>query len=94
MEAAEFEGFWRRLLAAQGEDVHEASGVLAPSKIQERSLTGDLAEDNDGSRPNQLRATVDKEGLHCVVEGSPAAVSDFLRLVSNWEGRVTPGGKL
>lgn len=93
MEPAEFESFWRRLLAAQGEVVHEDAG-MPTSKVKVRSRMGTLLEDSDGSRHNQLRATINKEGLDCVVEGSPRAVADFLLLVSNWESSVKPEGKV
>lgn len=93
MEPAEFESFWRRLLAAQGEDVHEDAG-MPTSNVKVRSRTGALLEDSDGSRHDQLRATINKEGLDCVVEGSPRAVADFLQLVSNWESSVKPEGKV
>jgi hypothetical protein len=93
MEPAEFESFWRRLLAAQGEVVQEHTG-MPTSNVKVRSRTRALLEDGDGSRPNQLRATINKEGLDCVVEGSPRAVADFLQLVSNWESSVKPEGKV
>jgi hypothetical protein len=93
VEPAEFGTFWRRLLAAQGEDIHEDAG-MPTSKFKVRSRTGTLTEESDGSRPNQLRARINKEGLDCVVEGSPRAVADFLRLVSSWESSVKPEGKL
>lgn len=80
MVAAEFERFWPRLLTAQGEDAHEAAGVLTPSKIKERSLTGDLPEGSVGSRPDQLRARFDNNGLHFEVEGSARAIADFLKV--------------
>ena len=91
MEPAEFESFWRRLLAAQGEDVPEDAG-MPTSNV--RSRTGALPEDSEGSRSDQVRATVHKEGLDCVVEGSPRAVADFLRLVSNWEFSIKPEGRV
>jgi hypothetical protein len=94
MVPAEFESFWRRLLAAQGEDVHEAAGVPATSNVKARSRAGDPSEDSDGSRPDQLRATIHKEGLDCVVEGPPRAVADLLHLVSSWEPSVKPAGKV
>lgn len=91
---AEFEGFWRRLLTAQGEDLHQAAGPVAPSKVKERSQTGDPPpEDGDALRPDQLRATVHRDGLDCVVQGSPRAVADFLKMVSNWEAPVKSEGK-
>ena len=93
MESAEFESFWRRLLAAQGEVVHEAAG-MPTSNVKVWPRTGTLLEDSDGSRHNQLRATISKEGLDCVVEGSPSAVADFLLLVSKWESSVKPEGKV
>jgi len=92
--AAEFEGFWRRLLAAQGEGLHEAAGSPAPSKVKELTETGDLPEDGDGSRRDQVRATVHKDGLDCVVQGPPRAVAEFLKMVSNWEAPAKPAGKL
>ncbi len=94
MVPAEFESFWRRLLAAQGEDVHEAAGVPTAVHVKARSRTGNLPEDSDGSRPDQLRATIHKEGLDCVVEGSPRAVADFLQLVSRWKASVKPAGEV
>jgi hypothetical protein len=93
MEPDEFESFWRRVLAAQGENIHEAAEVPTASNVKVRSRTSALPEDSDGSRPNQLRATINKEGLDCV-EGSPRAVADFLQLVSNWEASAKPAGKV
>ena len=92
MEPAEFESFWRRLLAAQGEVVQEHAG-MPTSNVRVRSRTGTLPEDGDGSGPDQLRATVHKEGVDCVVEGSPRAVADFLQLLSNWGSSVKLEGK-
>ncbi len=85
METAEFESFWRRLLAAQGEDVQEVPSVPAALNVKERSRTCEVPGDSDDSSSDQLRATVHKQGLDCVVEGSPRAVADFLKMVSNWE---------
>lgn len=93
MEPAAFESFWRRLLVAQDEDVHEGAGMPAPS-VKALSRTGTLAEDRDGSRPDQIRAKINREGLDCVVEGSTRAVADFLRLISSWESPVKPEGKV
>ena len=93
MEPAEFESFWRRLLAAQGDDVHEDAG-MPTSIVNVRSRTLALPELSDGSRPNRLRATINKDGLDCVVEGSPRAVADFLQLVSTWESSVKQEGKV
>jgi hypothetical protein len=92
--AAEFEGFWRRLLAAQGADVHGAGRAPTPSKVKGCCQTGDLPEDSGGSRPDQLRATLHRDGLDCVVQGSPRAVADFLQMVSVWEASAKPVGKL
>lgn len=94
MQLAEFESFWRRLSAAQGEDANGAAGVPPASNVKEWSRTGESPKNGDGSRPDQLRATVHKEGLDCVVEGSPRAVADFLRMVSSWESSVKPEGKV
>ena len=92
MEPAEFKNFWRRLLVAQGDDVDEDAG-LSTSNDKARPRTGDLPDDIDGSRSDQLRATIRKEGLDCVVEGSPRAVADFLQRVSGWEVSVKPEGE-
>jgi hypothetical protein len=94
MEPAEFESFWRRLLAAQGEDVHLAAGVPAASNFKARARTSDPPVDSDDSGPDQLRATIHKEGLDCIVEGSSRALADFLRLVSTWEASVKPVDKV
>jgi hypothetical protein len=93
IRTAEFGGFWRRLLTAQGEDLHEAAGSSAPSKVKQHSQTGGPPEEGDGLRPDQLRATVHRDGLDCVVQGSPRAVADFLKMVSNWEAPVKAEGK-
>ncbi len=93
MEPAAFQSFWPRLLASQDEDAHEGAG-MPTSHVKAVSRTGALAEDRDGSRPDKLRAKINKEGLDCVVEGSPRAVADFLRLVSSWESSVKPEGKV
>jgi len=93
VETAEFEDFWRRLLTIQG-DVHEASGVSEVPKVKEQPLSGDSPAGGDRSGPGQLRATVHRDGLDCVVEGSPRAVADFLQLVSSWEASGKPEGKL
>jgi hypothetical protein len=94
MGAAEFERFWQRLLTAQCEDVREAAGVPAPLRVKHRTLTGDLAEGSDGAGHEHLRATVHKDGLDCVVEGSPRAVADFLQMISSWEAPAKPVGTL
>jgi hypothetical protein len=93
MEPAEFEGFWRRMLAAQGEDAHEAAGAPMALNVEARSRAGDLFEDSTGSRHGQLQAAIHKEGLDCVVEGSSRAVADFLQVVSGWEASVKPVGR-
>jgi len=85
VERAEFESFWQLLLTAQGEDATAAASV--PSNIEARSQPGGLSESNDGAGPDQLRARVKKEGVECVVQGSPRAVADFLQMVSGWEPR-------
>ena len=54
METAEFESFWRRLLAAQGEDVQEVPSVPAALNVKERSRTCEVPGDSDDSSSDQL----------------------------------------
>jgi hypothetical protein len=93
MEPAAFESFWSRLLAAQDGDVHEGAG-MPTSNVIALSRKGALGEGHDRSRPDQLRAKISREGLDCMVEGSPRAVADFLRLVSSWESSIKPEDKV
>ncbi|MFI5086861.1 MAG: hypothetical protein ACHP7I_00555 [Terriglobales bacterium] len=85
MAPAEFHSFWRRLLEAQGENVREADESSAEPNSEPPSRTGEVPEVSDVSTTDRLRAKFDKEGLHCEVEGSPRALADFLKMVSNWE---------
>lgn len=84
MVPAEFQSFWRRLLEAQGENVREADESSAEPNSEPPPRTGEVPEVIDVST-DRLRAKFDKEGLHCEVEGSPRALADFLKMVSNWE---------
>ena len=79
MGAAEFEGFWQRLLAA-GQHVPAAAGLSTASPGRACPRTGDPPEDSVGSAPDQLRARFDNNGLHFEVEGSARAIADFLRV--------------
>jgi hypothetical protein len=85
MIPAEFQSFWRRLLEAQGEDLHEGDG--SPEKLDSdvSALTGGVPEASEAVANDRLRARFEKEGLHCEVEGSSSAVADFLKRVSGWE---------
>lgn len=85
MIPAEFQSFWRRLLEAQGEDLHEGDG--SPEKLDSdvSALTGRVPEASEAVANDRLRARFEKEGLHCEVEGSSSAVADFLKRVSGWE---------
>lgn len=91
MIPSEFERFWLRLLAIQGDGGREEAGADTVSDGRARFGTGNVPESNAGS--SQLRAKIRKEGLECEVEGSPRAVADFLQLVSNWEASPEPEGK-
>jgi hypothetical protein len=52
------------------------------------SGTGEVPEAHTVSTSDRLRAMFDKQGLHCEVEGSPRALAEFLRFVSNWGSSV------
>ncbi len=84
MVPAEFQRFWRRLLDAQGEGLHEPDEPSLEPSV-DLSRAGELPEGSEVSATDRLQARFEKEGLHCEVEGSPRAVADFLRMVSNWE---------
>ncbi|MGH9773516.1 MAG: hypothetical protein ACRD50_01045 [Candidatus Acidiferrales bacterium] len=84
MIPAEFESFWRRLLEAQGENVHQGDGSLAEPNVEPSTRTGEMPEVSNVSMPGRLRARFDKNGLHCEVEGAPRALADFLKMVSSW----------
>ncbi|MBZ5512967.1 MAG: hypothetical protein LAN70_17610 [Acidobacteriia bacterium] len=85
MVPAAFQSFWRRLLEAQGENVREADESSAEPNSAPPSRTDEAPAVSDVSTTDRLRAKFDKEGLHCEVEGSPRALADFLKMVSNWE---------
>jgi hypothetical protein len=91
MISSEFERFWPRLLAIQGDGGHEDAEADTVSDDKARFVTGSMPQGKAGS--SQLRAKIRKEGLECEVEGSPRAVADFLQLVSNWEASPEPEGK-
>ena len=85
MIPAEFQSFWRRLLEAQGENLHAGDG--SPEKLDSdlSALTSGVPEASEAVANDRLRARFEKEGLHCEVEGSSSAVADFLKRVSGWE---------
>jgi len=85
MLPAEFEAFWRRLMAAQGD--HDQSGPETPTLTKDLSpvRVGPPLESRDGGTPEQLRARIHKGGLDCVVEGPPRAVADLLKRLSSWD---------
>jgi hypothetical protein len=85
MVLAEFERFWRRVLDAQGDSVGEVGIPSIDSNLKPPLPTGDVPEVGDISMSSTLRAKFEKDGLRCEVEGSPSALADFLKLVSNWE---------
>jgi hypothetical protein len=91
MISSEFERFWPRLLAIQGDGGHDDAGADTVSDGRARFGTGRVPEGSAGS--SQLRAKIHKEGLECEVEGSPRAVADFLQLVSSWQASPEPEGK-
>jgi hypothetical protein len=66
---AEFARFWQRFPEAQGKGGEADQAPLEPA----------------GPDSDRLRATFDKSGLHCEVEGSPRALASFLKMVSGWE---------
>ncbi len=79
-----FESFWRQLLAAQGEDEPqvEAAPQIESSPKPRPQRADDLPK---GSNSDRVKAAFQKGGLDVQVEGSPRALADFLRIVSNWE---------
>ena len=87
----EFERFWLRLLAAQGDGWHMDAEVDRVSDVLSPPGTSSLPEVSAGS--GQLRAKIRKVGLECEVEGSPRDLADFLQIVSSWETSPDPEGK-
>jgi hypothetical protein len=85
MVPAEFQGFWRRLSQAQGDDgVGKADESSAEPNCALSSGTGTVPDGN-ASTTDRVRARFKKDGLDCDVEGSPRAVADFLNMVSTWK---------
>ena len=76
MIPAAFEGFWRRLSEAQGDDVQRASGDGAEPEIKVRLRT--FPEFRDDSRVAQVRAVLDKQGLHIGDDSKPESVKAVL----------------
>jgi hypothetical protein len=85
MIPTEFESFWRRVLEAQGEGISEVDGGPAKSDVKLQVQNSDSPQASNGATPAVLRAMFEKEGLHVEVQGSPNALAEFLRIVSNWE---------
>jgi hypothetical protein len=71
-----FERFWHRIEEAQGDRATNGEG-----KSAQLPRNGSMSLET-------LRATVEKEGLRCQVEGSAKAVAEFVQLVSKWSERA------
>jgi hypothetical protein len=81
MLQGEFADFFRRLLEAQGDLPHENVDF-------EATPVAVVSQGREISEPGRLRARLDKEGLHCEVEGSPRALAEFLRMMSDWNAPI------
>jgi hypothetical protein len=81
MIPAEFESFWARVLKAQDGD----DGVILDSAepVMPDGSNTELPNGN-GVNSEIMRAKLDRNGLHCEVEGSPRALADFLQIVAKW----------
>ena len=79
---AEFEGFWQRILEAQSDDIRRPAKPFVEPTVEVPSWTSETTE-IPASGP--LKAKFDKDGLHCEVEGSPRALADFLKMMTDWE---------
>jgi hypothetical protein len=86
----EFKSFWNQLREAQGEqrdedhsgDSHELPST--ESRFEGFTKVPVTSPGRAGSTDN-LRATLEKQGLRCHVEGSPQALADFLNRISGWD---------
>jgi len=81
MIPAEFDSFWNRVLEAQGDKGQEFPAELP---VKPEAPNGEFLRDSD-TKSEKIRATLDKQGLRCEVEGSPSALAEFLKIVSRWE---------
>ncbi len=80
MIPAEFESFWTRVLEAQSGGPRGSS----EQQVKAQAPNGEFPRVSSAT-PERIRATLDKRGVRCEVEGSPSALAEFLRIVSQWE---------
>jgi hypothetical protein len=78
----EFQRFWS-LFREADKDQSAGSDELpsAESAIAKASVVSPGRPDST----DNLRATLEKQGLRCHVEGSPQALADFLNRISGWD---------
>ena len=77
MLQGEFADFFRRLLEAQGD-------LPLRMDISKRRQWQTCLKEERFPNLAVYEPRLDKEGLHCEVEGSPRALAEFLRMMSDW----------
>jgi hypothetical protein len=78
---SEFDNFWRCVLRVQGNDDVVADGEK--NEDMPNSNTSGLEPHSETSEI--MKATLDKAGIRCEIEGSPRALANFLQIVSKWD---------